>query len=868
MTRVRRQFGVLRSSTILLIAALLIPTALFGADKKPQLDKKKISTKLKKGLDQERLDSKRPTDQPAAAQRFFVEKRVPQGETYDPVRRMEAAAAALRLPLYSTSLRKTVAAGSAQRPDPTSLTSGQTLTNSITGRRPESWQPLGPGNVGGRTRALLIHPEHPNVMWTAGVAGGIWKSTNGGASWIPKADLLANIAVNSMILEGKDAEIIYAGTGEGFFNADAVRGGGIYRSRDGGESWKALPSTLNNSDFYYVNKLARGGKKRLYAATRAGVMRSDDTGATWTKVLDQASVGGCMDLAVRSDDDDDDHDNRRSLREDSYIFAGCGTYAGGGAVWRALDSKNAATWEKVLEEPNMGRVSLAIAPSNNDYIYAMVASADPASKYVDGLYGIFRSTNRGAAGTWEARVRNTDANKLNTVQLSNPVYAFYGACFLGDPSYEVWISQGWYDNQIAVDPKDANIVWTAGIDLMRSDDGGKNWGLASYWWLNGEPGYSQWYAHADNHTIVFHPRYNGKTNRTMFVGSDGGVFKTDNARAAVSSSQYAPCADVDPANVTWKDLNNGYEVTQFYHGATYPNGATFFGGTQDNGTPRGTLATGANHWESIRGGDGGYVAVNPTNTNQLYGEYYGLSFERSDDGGANWADKSVGINEPGGNFLFIVPFAMDPSNANRMWIGGAYAWRSDNSGDAWTRASAFFGTRVSAWGVAPTNSDKVYVGTQTGRILTVANASSSISTTVWPFVTPRAGYVSSIGVHPSNQNIAYATYSTFNTATAQGHLFKTIDGGTSWTRVDVDSSLNPLPDVPAHVVVVDPTNDQRLYVGTDIGVFISTDGGANWARENTGFANVITEHLEYNATNGYLYAFTHGRSAWRVKLAN
>lgn len=866
MIATRRNVVVRWCTTTLIATALLTPVGMQGAEKKPKLDKQKANAKLQEKLARKKLEPKKPFDMPAEAQKFFLEKRVLEGESYSQSRRIEEAAKAQGLPLYSTAKRKIVAPGQQKKADSNTLVSGQLLTNSVTGALDGSWEPIGPGNIGGRTRALLIHPKKPTIMWTAGVAGGIWKSTDGGATWLPKADLLANIAVNSMILDGTDVNTLYAGTGEGFFNADGVRGGGIYKSEDGGETWIALPSTINNPDFYYVNKLAMSDKRqRIYAATRTGVFHSEDKGLTWTRVLNPNVTGGCMDLAIQNarTSRNKDKDNRQD--EEFYVFAGCGTYAGGGAIWRAVDDKG-ATWEKVFEEAKMGRVSLAVAPSNPEYVYALVASADGTSKYLDGLHGVFRSTKSGATGTWEARVRNTDSNKLNTVQLSNPVYAFYGACFLGNPTVEYWFNQGWYDNQIAVDPLDPEIVWTAGIDLMRSNDGGKTWGLASHWWLYDEPDYKQWYAHADNHVFAFHPGYDGTNNKTLYVGSDGGLYYTGDARAPVSSGAYAACADIDPNAVTWKALNNGYEVTQFYHGTTYPDGQTFFGGTQDNGTPRGSTGAGANEWRSIRGGDGGYVAVNPTNTNQLFGEYYSLSFERSDDGGLTWASKVSGITEGSGNFLFIVPFAMDSANPTRLWMGGAYPWRTNNSGDLWTRAGGFFGTRISAWGIAPNNPDKVYVGTQTGRIFTTNIATTAISTTVWPNVIPRAGYVSSVAVHPTNANIAYATYSTFNTATAQGHVFKTVDGGVTWTGVDVSTSANPLPDVPAHSIVIDPNNDQRLYVGTDIGVFVSTDAGANWARENTGFANVITEHLEYNAATGYLYAFTHGRSAWRVKL--
>src|SRR5207249_4728051 len=229
--------------------------------------------------------------------------------------------------------------------------------------------------------------------------------------------------------------------------------------------------------------------------------------------------------------------------------------------------------------------------------------------YTYGLHAVFRSTDGGA--TWGARVRNTDATKLNTVLLTNPVYAFLTECGFGASQF---FDQGWYDNVVAVDPLDANRVWVGGIDLFRSDDGGTNWGLASYWWTSPDPRH----AHADQHSIAFHPQYDGTSNRIMFAGNDGGLYKTTDARAATATGPAAPCGSA--GGMAWTNLNNGYGVTQFYHGVPYPGGTTYLGGTQDNGTLRGTDAGGINSWTMILGGDGGYVALDSGNTSVLYAE--------------------------------------------------------------------------------------------------------------------------------------------------------------------------------------------------------------------------------------------------------
>ncbi|HKE04303.1 MAG TPA: hypothetical protein VKE91_09595, partial [Blastocatellia bacterium] len=160
-----------------------------------------------------------------------------------------------------------------------------------------NWTELGPGNVGGRTRALAIHPTNPDTIYAAAASGGVWKTTDGGARWAPLTDSLSNLAVNALALDGNDPNVIYAGTGEGFSNSDARRGVGIFKTTDGGATWTLLTGT-RATDFYYVNDIviSRNNSQRVYAATNAGVFRSIDGGATWTRVLDSQSNGGCQDL--------------------------------------------------------------------------------------------------------------------------------------------------------------------------------------------------------------------------------------------------------------------------------------------------------------------------------------------------------------------------------------------------------------------------------------------------------------------------------------------------------------------------------------------------------------------------------------------
>jgi hypothetical protein len=227
----------------------------------------------------------------------------------------------------------------------------------------------------------------------------------------------------------------------------------------------------------------------------------------------------------------------------------------------------------------------------------------------------------------------------------------------------------------------------------------------------------------------------------------------------------------------------------------------------------------------------------------------------------------MGIGD--GGFLFIAPFTMDPSNTQRLWTGGNVLWRTTDGAATWTQASSvtFSSGEVSAIAVAPSNPNVVVAGLSNGSILFSNAALSTTSSTNWFGETPRSGYVAGVSIDPVNANIFYAAYSTFNQKPSDHHIYKSSDGGQSWVGID-GSGVTGLPDVPAHCVTVDPHNPSHLYVGTDLGVFVSIDGGANWARENTGFANADTESLTVNTIGqtSTLFAFTHGRGAWRVAI--
>jgi len=772
-------------------------------------------------------------DQPQEAWDFFVQQRLSPGEVELPVEHLRAELA--KLEVREASL---LAEGGTR-----------TLPGDIIG-----WNEIGPGNIGGRTRAIVFDPVNPDTMYAAGVAGGIWKSTDAGAGWAVTDDLMLNLAVSAISIDPSNPDILYAGTGEGFLGRPGVQGLGIFKSTDAGATWAQLPGTVTGvpeGAFHYVNKLviSPNDLTRIYAATRFGVWRSLDSGQTWSVVLrnpgylsDPPSVPatngctlGCTDLAVRTD------------RNPDVLFAAFGSFEQDG-LYRSDDGGD--SWVQYTTGSYQGRMTIAIAPTDNDVIY--LAMADNGSQYDLGrLDSVFRADD----GINFSSVLDFD-HPFSPWLFSN--LAIATGCY----EYPAVYSQGWYDNIIAVDPVDSDIVWVGGIDMFRSDDGGQTFGLAGYWFYYMMDPPPPTYIHPDQHEIVFHPDYNSTTNQTMYVGNDGGIFRTTNARAATTQEDCPIDPDPGPPpDIAWESMNNGYGVTQFYHGDSAREIDMFAGGAQDNGTSRVLAGNTPNDWRMIRGGDGGYVAIDPTNSQRMFTEIQGFpTIQVSTNGGETFEDATNGITDTDG--LFITPFAMDQADPDVMWTGGSRPWRTTNGAALWEVVGPDFAgpAAISAIAIAPSDGNVVYLGFDNGYVVRTTNGLDPSPT--WTiFVNGLYGaWVSSMAVDPEDPDIAYCTYSNYGIP----HVLRTVNGGTDWMSIDGIEATG-VPDIPAHWIAVRPCDSQQLYVGTELGVFVSEDGGSTWDPANEGLAHTVVESLDFKNSNT-LVAFTHGRGAYLANL--
>jgi hypothetical protein len=450
-----------------------------------------------------------------------------------------------------------------------------------------SWTELGPDNIGGRTRAILIDKDNSNIMYAGGVSGGLWKSTTAGSSWVKLNDLAENTAIVSIAQDKNGA--IYAGTGEGMANGTGNANGstgfigkGIYKSTDG-TTFSLLPSTQPSADntistaWVYINKLACDPNTgRVYAATNKGLRSSDDGGATWIIPV-KLSTGTDNNASSTDVDVSNDGTVVTVVGNKCYVSTN-------GDNNTFVNQSNGQSGD--LPSGSISRIEFAISPTNSSYIYASVAKTDGS------LLNIYRSSDRGDKWT-----------------VIGPG---------GSQTFQPLGTQGWYDNTIMVHPTDTNKIYVGGLDLWTWQKGG-TWEQKTLWYLDPSSAY---YIHADHHVYVFNP-----TNPDiMYAGSDGGISRSS-----------------DGGN-TWQTMNKNYNTIQCYALACSGDGKIMTG-CQDNGTlylPR----TGTFHMKgySVMGGDGGWPAFSNINPEVYFATVYYAGTGRSPDMGVTFTPSADGSN--------------------------------------------------------------------------------------------------------------------------------------------------------------------------------------------------------------------------------
>ena len=683
-----------------------------------------------------------------------------------------------------------------------------------------NWEERGPNNIGGRTRAILIDPSNSNKLWGAGVSGGLWYNndiTSDTEDWNLVDATWGSLAVSSITYDPNNTNIMYVGTGErmGNYSSDGSnwyspgvsKGLGIWKTTDGGATWAQLPDCIY---FSFVNDIVvrnENGTSVIYAGVGGnefegsyvgreftGVWKSADGGVNWTRAFDGADAQETTGYKEFSSLDIDSN-NRiwAGTRMNAY-------WAGGGEIFYSDDG---ATWTEASWKSSIGgtpnRVIISAAASDPNYIYALI------SNNVDNKANwIAKSTDNGT--TWTELTVPTDAN-------GNP---------LGDAN-----GQAGYSMSFAVDPTDPNVLYAGEIDVFKSSDGGSSWTQIT------NSGGSITYMHVDQHSYEF------IDGNKVIYSNDGGIYYTSNGGVQIS------------------DRNEGFNVSQFYSVALHPDTSSKYviGGTQDNGSWK-VDGTTLSNGTAIGGGDGGFSHIDQQDPNyQFIGSNYNTIY-RSTNGGQSFSLYSryqVGGADTG---TLINPTGIDDGTktiyAN---VDNTSILRLTNYLQLATTSlmSINLGSQASFFKASPYTDDVMYIGTTGGRIFKVTDASTTSFTATDITGSNMAGYISSIDIGASDNQIL-ATISNYGATS----VFETYGGGgaNAWNSIEGD-----LPDIPVRGGLYNKDNYNQVIVATDLGTWTSDDVSVSsplWNPSNDGLANVRVDMLA-KRSDGSMAAGTHGR---------
>lgn len=748
------------------------------------------------------------------------------------------------------------------------------------------WIPIGPAPipngqteqletpVSGRTTAIAVHPTNPDVAYVGTAQGGLYRTVDGGTTWRAIFDSAQSLAIGAVAIAPSDPSIVYVGTGEPQLSADSFFGVGLYRINNA-QTTADLTGPINPPVATLIpGTTAFTGRAiskilvhptdpaTIFVGTASGTSGNPSGGSVSTSVPPLAIRGlyrstnataALADIAFQkltvtsaASVAPDTSGNRNVMDmvfepgvPNTMILTILGSNApNDGGVWRTTNALaatptfvNTQVIGDAAAGANAGRAELAINKTgiiNTVYVASGGPATDPACTTL-GQAGQLRKSIDGGV-TWV------------------PLPAGDGFCG----------GQCFYDIVIAVDPGNVNNVLLGGNVtsacsklIAQSLNGGASFGDSAVG------------VHADNHVAVFAP----SNPMAVYMGTDGGIYKSTNGGASFTSMN-----------------NTGFSATQFQAIALHPTDRQLMiGGTQDNGTE---LRRPDGSWTRSQAGDGGYALIdqNAVNTTQvtMYHTFYNqsgaqITWERSTDAGATWTSFNCGSNgiACADNVMFYAPIALGPGTPNTLYFGTDRLYRSTN-GTIMSLASQEFDNAAAATGAVSTigisrQDDNVrIVGLRNGKVFattTGANPMTNVTSASFPPLQSGTTTSRPIGravIDPNNKFTAYVTFGGYGVPAGQ-HVWKTTDldaPAPTWAAAG-----NGIPDVPVNAFVVDPEDSNNLFAGTDIGVYASFDGGANWAPYGTGLPRVAVFDIAIQNVHRVLRIGTHGRGIWEVPFA-
>ncbi len=681
----------------------------------------------------------------------------------------------------------------------------ETQVKEILANRSEGgeWQLAGPLNTGGRITDIAISPDSDDIFYAAAATGGIFKTTDRGNNWSPIFDSQSKLSIGDIAIAPSNGQVIYAGTGEAnaSVNTGAFFGDGIYKSEDAGATW-------NNVGLPESNHIGR--------------------------------------IAIDPTDPD-----RVFVAATGKLYG----YNSERGIYRTEDG--GATWDQVLfKTDSTAAIDVAINPQNTDIIYAATweRTRKPWIRDYAGLTsGVHRSLDGG--DTWEELddtnglpAPNEQTGRIGlAISPSNPstVYARYttnqitntfNGLYKSEDNGENWTlvalgdidfidsSFGWYFGNLRVRPNNPDEVFILGQRLYKTLNSGDTWSE-----IQG--------MHVDHHAMEF----STTDNNFILAGNDGGIYMSENG------------------GNSWAKFTN-LPITQFYNiEVDFMQPTARYGGTQDNNTIR-TTNGGLSNWNSIWGGDGFQVNVDPSDNNFIYVESQFGNLGRSTNGGASFESALDGIDFNDRN-NWNTPVILSPFNpeiayygTNRLYSSNRAVFWSPISPDLTDgqhpSGSLSYGTLTTIAG-SHLNTNTIYTGSDDGNVHVTFDGGAT-----WNNIS--AGlpdrYITALAVSPSDDLTAYVTISGYNVLDYMPHVFKTEDGGQNWQ--DISGNL---PSIPVNDIILD-SGETTLFVATDLNVWYSQDDGTNWTILGNNLPLTLTRDIKLHEPTNTLYAGTYGRS--------
>ncbi|MEQ1631031.1 MAG: glycosyl hydrolase [Planctomycetota bacterium] len=747
------------------------------------------------------------------------------------------------------------------------------------------WKELGPVAFGGRIVDTEVHPQNSSVFWAASASGGLWKTTNGGLSFAPQFQNAYSISIGDLAIAPSQPDTLYVGTGESNNQRSSYWGNGVHKSTDGGTTWTHLGLDGSdhigrivvhplNPDVVFVAALGA-----LYTSNEVrGLYRTTDGGASWQRVAHVSNDTGFVDVAIDPQNPDTVYAASYERRRRAFDFMEGGP---GSRLWKSTDGGN--TFVELgngLPQGDLGRIGIDLFAKDPRIVYVTIENLNPDSgpapepatepvepdskaqrdlgPDAETLADPLALAQWHAAATGDSDEAQDPQRRQRRKLVGGEVYRSDdgGASFKKTNKAPVGGQPGYYYGQIRIDKNDAQKVYVLGVPVFRSTDGGATFTPGERGGRNSPPAYHG-NLHVDHHALWLDPR----DGDHALLGNDGGLAVTYDAGA------------------TWDHLAR-LPIAQFYSVAVDQRVPyRIYGGLQDNGTwgfpVHGTRGITADSAYRIDGGDGFYVAIDPTDADVVYSEsqFGGMSRQNLRTGERASIRPRAAKGQQPLRFNWNTPLVLSPHAPRTVYVGSQFVHRSRDRGASWTAISDDLTTNdadkkrgdvphctITTIVESPVKEGLLFVGTDDGKVWRTRDGGARWTDLTATFPSSAQGlWVSRVEASPHDADVAFVAFTGYREDRRDPLLFRTNDGGETFLAIHGD-----LPQEPINVVRQHPNNPSVLLVGTEMGVYCSIDDGAHFQALGHSLPRVAVHDLVVHPREQHVILGTHGRGIWAL----